>query len=140
MKLLSWNVNGIRAIAKKGFIQTVRDLAPDVLCLQEIKAGSDMVTELTAPLEGYSVFVNPAEKKVYSGTAILSRKKPLSVEAVPVGVGPAGVGAGCQLVGGGQVIVVRVQGVVREVGIETGMLGLGKVVHAVGVGVDHAGV
>jgi exodeoxyribonuclease-3 len=86
MKLLSWNINGIRAIAKKNFIQTVRDLAPDVLCLQEIKAGSEIVTEVTAPLEGYTVFVNPAEKKGYSGTAILSRKEPLSVETGPIGV------------------------------------------------------
>ncbi|MDX1332767.1 MAG: exodeoxyribonuclease III, partial [Robiginitalea sp.] len=85
MKLLSWNVNGIRAIAKKNFVQTIRDLAPDVLCLQEIKAGPEMVTEVTASLDGYSVFVNPAEKKGYSGTAILSREKPLSVESGPVG-------------------------------------------------------
>jgi len=83
MKLLSWNVNGIRAIAKKNFLQTVRDMDPDVLCLQEIKAGSEIVAEITAPLEGYSLFVNPAEKKGYSGTAILSRKEPLVVETGP---------------------------------------------------------
>lgn len=85
MKLISWNVNGIRAIAKKNFIQNVRDLDPDVLCLQEIKAGSEIVTEIAEPLQGYAVFVNPAEKKGYSGTAILSRKQPISVETGPVG-------------------------------------------------------
>jgi exodeoxyribonuclease-3 len=84
MKLLSWNVNGIRAIAGKNFIQTVRDLDPDVLCLQEIKASREIVAEITEPLEGYSLFVNPAAKKGYSGTAILSRKKPVSVTAGPV--------------------------------------------------------
>jgi len=84
MKVLSWNVNGIRAIAKKNFVQTVRDLDPDVLCLQEIKADPEMVAEITAPLEGYSLFVNPAEKKGYSGTAILSRKEPVAVVHGPV--------------------------------------------------------
>jgi exodeoxyribonuclease-3 len=83
MKLISWNVNGIRAIAKKNFIQSVRELDPDVLCLQEIKAGSEIFTEITEPLGDYSVFVNPAEKKGYSGTAILSRKEPISVETGP---------------------------------------------------------
>ena len=63
MKVLSWNVNGIRAIANKNFVQTVRDLDPDVLCLQEIKAEPHMVAEIAAPLEGYTLFVNPAGKK-----------------------------------------------------------------------------
>ena len=84
MKLLSWNVNGIRAIAEKNFIQTVRDLDPDILCLQEIKADLHKVAEITAPLEGYSLFVNPAEKKGYSGTALLSRKEPVTVKEGPL--------------------------------------------------------
>jgi len=83
MKLLSWNVNGIRAVAKKGFVETIRALDPDILCLQEIKADPEMVAQLTAPLEGYSLFVNPAEKKGYSGTAILSREEPDSVKSGP---------------------------------------------------------
>ncbi|MEJ2585321.1 MAG: exodeoxyribonuclease III [Robiginitalea sp.] len=85
MKLLTWNVNGIRAIAKKDFIQSIRELDPDVICLQEIKADSETVAEILEPMEGFSLFVNPAEKKGYSGTAILSRKAPVSVEPGPLG-------------------------------------------------------
>lgn len=85
MKLLSWNVNGIRAVAKKNFIPTVRDLDPDILCLQEIKADPKDVAEIVEPLQGYSLYVNPADKKGYSGTAILSRKVPVSVDTGPQG-------------------------------------------------------
>ncbi|UCE70175.1 MAG: exodeoxyribonuclease III [Flavobacteriaceae bacterium] len=83
MKLLSWNVNGIRAIADKNFVEAVRDLDPDILCLQEIKADAEVVASIMQPLQGYSLFVNPAEKKGYSGTALLSRKAPASVDMGP---------------------------------------------------------
>lgn len=83
MKLISWNVNGIRAIAGKGFAETVRQLDPDVLCLQEIKAGEQVVKEIASGIEGYTAFVNPAEKKGYSGTALLTRKAPEGVETGP---------------------------------------------------------
>ncbi len=83
MKLLSWNVNGIRAVAKKDFVQKVNELDPDILCLQEIKADAEQVAEATAPLQGYSLFVNPADKKGYSGTALLSRKEPVCVDSGP---------------------------------------------------------
>jgi exodeoxyribonuclease-3 len=83
MKLISWNVNGIRAIAGKGFVETVRQLDPDVLCLQEVKAGEEVVSGIANGLEGYAVFVNPAEKKGYSGTALLTRVAPASVETGP---------------------------------------------------------
>ncbi len=79
MKLISWNVNGIRAIEKKGFIDMIYELDADVIGLQETKAQDDQVREALSKLEGYEVFSNSAERKGYSGTAILTRKKPLSV-------------------------------------------------------------
>ena len=75
MKLVSWNVNGIRAVLRKEALQPVFDqLKPDVLCLQETKAQPDQI-ELDIP--GFNLVVNSAEKKGYSGTAILSREKPI---------------------------------------------------------------
>lgn len=79
MKLISWNVNGIRAVAKKDFFEDVKRMAPDVLCLQETKAQDDQVAETLAPLEGYHIYSNSAEKKGYSGTAIISKEKPINV-------------------------------------------------------------
>ncbi len=73
-KFVSWNVNGLRACIKKGFHDFVADAAPDVLCIQECRANPDQV-ELDLP--GYRVFWNPAEKKGYSGTIVLSREDPL---------------------------------------------------------------
>ena len=76
MRLMSWNVNGIRAALKKGFLDFVAQARPDVLCLQETRALPEQVgLELT----GYHAFWNPAEKKGYSGTLTLSRAEPLSV-------------------------------------------------------------
>ena len=79
MRLVSWNVNGIRAVMKKDFLASLEDMQTDVLCLQETKAQDDQVLEALADLEGYYIFTNSAEKKGYSGTAILSKEKPLSV-------------------------------------------------------------
>tara|TARA_R110000824_G_scaffold288508_2_gene476500 strand:- start:71248 stop:72012 length:765 start_codon:yes stop_codon:yes gene_type:complete len=79
MRLISWNVNGIRAIAKKGFIEQVREMQPDVLCLQETKAQPEQVSETLQELTEYQLFSNSAIKKGYSGTAILSRLEPLKV-------------------------------------------------------------
>lgn len=75
MKLISWNVNGIRSVVKKGLVEFVRREKPDVLCLQETKATPE---DLDHPLPGYEAFWNSAEKKGYSGTAIFTRIKPLS--------------------------------------------------------------
>ena len=77
MKLISWNVNGIRAVQKKGFAEFVRREAPDVLCLQEVRATQE---QAGLDLDGYRVFWNAAEKKGYSGTATLIRAEPLSVQ------------------------------------------------------------
>lgn len=78
MKLISWNVNGIRATYKKGFIAKVDEMAPDVLCLQETKAQDDQVREALFGMD-YHIFSNSAERKGYSGTAVLSRTEPLNV-------------------------------------------------------------
>lgn len=79
MKLISWNVNGIRAVAKKGFYDYLEEMCPDVLCIQETKAQDDQVAEVLVEVEGYHVFSNSAERKGYSGTAILSKTEPLGV-------------------------------------------------------------
>ncbi|MEO0442965.1 MAG: exodeoxyribonuclease III [Pseudomonadota bacterium] len=79
MRLFSWNVNGIRAIAKKDFFTSFASMKADVLCLQETKAQCDQVAEVLAQLDGYQLFSCSAVKKGYSGTAILTRLAPLSV-------------------------------------------------------------
>lgn len=77
MKLYSWNVNGIRAVLKKGLFQSfVKAHRPDVLCLQETKAERGQI-EIDLP--GYHEYWHSAVKKGYSGTAILSREKPIAV-------------------------------------------------------------
>lgn len=79
MKLISWNVNGIRAVAKKNFFEDFKQLDTDVLCLQETKAQDDQVKETLSPINDYYIYTNSAEKKGYSGTAILSKTEPVSV-------------------------------------------------------------
>lgn len=79
MKIVSWNVNGIRAIVKKNFIASVKDMNPDILCLQETKAQHAEVENAVAELSEYRLFTNSAVKKGYSSTAILSKQPPLSV-------------------------------------------------------------
>ena len=76
-KLISWNVNGIRAAIKKGFLNFVKQYNPDILCIQETKARPEQV-ELDLPHYPYKYW-NWAEKKGYSGTAIFSKIEPLNV-------------------------------------------------------------
>jgi exodeoxyribonuclease-3 len=78
MKIVSWNVNGIRAIAKKTFFNELELLGPDILCMQEIKALENQVAEVLRPLNGYHIYSNSATKPGYSGTAVISKIKPLS--------------------------------------------------------------
>jgi exodeoxyribonuclease-3 len=78
-KLISWNVNGLRAVNNKGFLDFVGIVNPDVLCLQEIKANQDQLPDELNPMEGYFAYFNSADKKGYSGTAIYSKIKPISV-------------------------------------------------------------
>ncbi|WP_371194728.1 exodeoxyribonuclease III [Glaciecola sp. SC05] len=79
MRLVSWNVNGIRAAIKKDFFASLRALDCDVLCLQETKAQDDQVAEALEELDGYHIYTNSAVKKGYSGTSIISRVKPTNV-------------------------------------------------------------
>lgn len=76
MKYVSWNVNGIRACLKKGFLESFESLNADIFALQETKAQKDQI-ELDIP--GYTLYTNDALKKGYSGTAVLTRIEPLSV-------------------------------------------------------------
>lgn len=79
MKIVSWNVNGIRAIAKKNFFGDLELLGPDILCLQETKAQDNQVAETLEPLNGYYIYSNSAERPGYSGTAVISKIRPLNV-------------------------------------------------------------
>ena len=79
MKLISWNVNGIRSVMKKGFLDFIKREKPDILCLQEVKATREQAS-LDLLLGGYEIYWNAASNKAgYSGTAIFSRTKPLRV-------------------------------------------------------------
>ena len=81
MKVVSWNVNGIRAAAGKGLIEKMEGLQADVFCFQETKATEEQVAEVLAPLvaKGWKLYASSAERKGYSGTAILTKNAPLEV-------------------------------------------------------------
>ncbi len=80
MKIISWNVNGIRAIMKKDFAESLEKLDADVICLQETKANTEQVKIAMELINGYHVYANASKaRKGYSGTAILSKKEPISV-------------------------------------------------------------
>lgn len=79
MKIISWNVNGIRAVLKKGFTEWFAQEQPDILCIQETKAKPEQV-ELPLEFANYNQYWNAAEKPGYSGTLILTKEKPLSVK------------------------------------------------------------
>jgi len=79
MRIISWNVNGIRAVTKKDFFTSFEQMAPDILCLQETKAQDDQVAETLLPIQNYHIYSNSAVKKGYSGTSIISKQKPIKV-------------------------------------------------------------
>ncbi|MEN9292137.1 MAG: hypothetical protein RLZZ357_1981 [Bacteroidota bacterium] len=79
MNIISFNVNGIRAVVGKTFITDMQALNPDIICLQETKATPEQVQDAVSSLKGYHVFASSAERKGYSGTAILSKEMPLNV-------------------------------------------------------------
>ena len=80
MKLISWNVNGLRAVAKKGFEEFFLNIDADAFCIQETKMQLDQVDEsLEKIFDGYHAYWNSAEKKGYSGTAVFSKTKPINV-------------------------------------------------------------
>lgn len=79
LKIISWNVNGIRAAHKKGLLDFIKKENPDIICLQEIKALEEQLPKDLRNIEGYELFINPADpqiKKGYSGVAIYSKLKP----------------------------------------------------------------
>ncbi|MEW6526425.1 MAG: exodeoxyribonuclease III [Spirochaetota bacterium] len=80
LKLISWNVNGIRAVYKKGFSQWFVSEKPDILCLQETKASADQFPEELKNIDGYHLFTVEAQKKGYSGVALYSTLKPEKIE------------------------------------------------------------
>jgi len=77
IKLISWNVNGLRACAKKGFFDFFEEVSADIFCLQETKMEEG---QLEINLEEYNIYFNSAEKKGYSGTAVFSKNTPISVK------------------------------------------------------------
>ena len=75
--IYSWNVNGLRAVINKGFLDWFKNTAPDILCLQETKISAD---QIDLDLSGYYQYYSYATKKGYSGTAVFTKEKPLSVK------------------------------------------------------------
>ncbi len=80
MKILSYNVNGIRAVINKGFYEWLGRENPDVICLQETKAQPEQIDILRFKELGYDSYINSAQKKGYSGTVIFTKIQPLSIE------------------------------------------------------------
>ena len=80
MKLFSWNVNGVRAIEKKGLLDWLASESPDVLCIQETKAKFEQLPDSLQNLDGYFSYWHSADKLGYSGVATFSKKEPLHVQ------------------------------------------------------------
>jgi len=83
-RIISYNVNGIRAAIKKGLTEWITAANPDILCLQETKAQPDQIPVMDFALAGYKTFIHSAKKKGYSGVALLTKKEP---DHVKVGIG-----------------------------------------------------
>ncbi len=77
--IISWNVNGIRAINKKGFREWILNENPDIFCAQETKAQKDQLTDEIINIGNYSSYFHSAEKKGYSGVATYTKPNPISV-------------------------------------------------------------
>lgn len=87
LRVVTWNVNGIRSITKKDFFADLKLMRPDILCLQETKAAAEEVVEVLDSKHGYHVYANSSKaRKGYSGTAILTREEPLDI-LMDIGVG-----------------------------------------------------
>lgn len=80
MRIYSWNVNGIRAVQKKGFVDWVLNENPDILCIQETKAHIEQLDQELINIEGYYSYFCSGEKKGYSGVATYTKEKPIKVE------------------------------------------------------------
>ena len=79
MRLFSWNVNGVRAIEKKGFLTWVDSTSPDILCIQETKANFDQLPESLQNIHGYHGYWHSGVRKGYSGVATFCKHEPLDV-------------------------------------------------------------
>ena len=80
MKILGCNVNGIRAAYKKGFLKWLEDSRADIVCLQETRATREQLPDDLLDIKGYYLYLNPALKKGYSGTAIYAKQKPIKID------------------------------------------------------------
>ena len=81
MKLVSWNVNGLRAVINKGFKDFFKEIDADIFCMQETKMQENQLDDnIKEIFKGYNAYWNSAEKKGYSGTAIMTKSKPLNVK------------------------------------------------------------
>jgi len=80
MKIITWNVNGIRAIIKKEFSESIKSLDPDILCLQESKAQDSEIKKALSEINSFHLYSNSADKKGYSGTVLLSKEEPKTVD------------------------------------------------------------
>ncbi len=80
MRIASWNVNGIRAVATKGFAESLEKIGADIIGIQEIKAMQDQLGPEITDIPGYKSWFYSAERKGYSGTALYSKIEPKSVE------------------------------------------------------------
>ncbi|MGC8651180.1 MAG: exodeoxyribonuclease III [Minisyncoccia bacterium] len=80
MKIISWNINGIRSIYQKNFLDWFSKTKADLVCLQEIKAQEEQIPQELLQIDNYYSYFNPAIKKGYSGVAVYSKQKPLKVE------------------------------------------------------------
>jgi len=80
MRLISWNVNGIRAADKKGLFDLFKSESPDILCLQEIKAKPEQISPHLKNTPGYNFFINSADRKGYSGVATYTKQKPKEIK------------------------------------------------------------
>lgn len=82
MRIVSWNVNGIRAAEGKGLFEWMHEESPDILCLQETKAQKEQLKKKFFEQEGYTAYWNSAEKKGYSGVAVYTKHEPKTVEVL----------------------------------------------------------
>jgi exodeoxyribonuclease III len=80
MRIYSWNVNGLRAVLKKNFLEFIETENPDILCIQETKLQEEQIPKEIHELKGYHKYWNFAEKKGYSGVAIFTKEEPISIE------------------------------------------------------------
>lgn len=78
-RIISWNVNGVRAIYKKGFLDWLKKESPDIICLQETKAQTDQLPDPLKTIDGYHVFYCSAKRKGYSGVAVFTKREPSRV-------------------------------------------------------------